>query len=102
MRTITGRFITAHNGKPAAYGNLHLELDDEEDNIENVVPLGELAESLKIPLDEEYRKEWRDEERNRGGGRDEEMAQQEAMKFKDKYTRTHPYAINPDPHGLIP
>lgn len=98
MRTITGRFVHSGSGKPAIFGKLHLELLDEDDDVENIVPLGELEEKLRIPLDEGYRLEWREERKTRGWT-DEEIATDEAVEFKQEYEIPDSYDFSLDGDG---
>jgi hypothetical protein len=101
MRTITGQFGTS-NGNPAAFGYLNLELirEPSEDEQEDIVPFGELAESLKIPIDAEDLKDWREVEKSLGRT-DEQIAADEAIEFKQKYDIPDSYDFRLDAYGRI-
>jgi hypothetical protein len=101
MKTITGRF-TRYDGTPAAYGVLKLELVSEEGELHELVPFGEAAASLQIP-DEEFRQDWRDEQR-RFGCTEEEIAKEETVRFQPEYDihRIREMQVDLDADGRIP
>jgi hypothetical protein len=82
MRTITGKFVR-HDGRPASYGVLRLELLLPLGcTWPEVEPIGDGVEQYRIPVTEEMRKQWRAEHHWMP---QEELAAAETEEFKPTY-----------------
>jgi hypothetical protein len=98
MRTITGRFTRRHDGQPAAYGTVKLELIPEEP-LADIVPLGEQAERFKVN-NEEWRQQFREE--LRAYTPEHQIAVEEAERFPVEYDFRKEYEFRLDADGCLP
>lgn len=100
MRSIKGQFVMRHNDKPASFGTLKLKLVSEEQELEDIVPVGEAVERLLIPVSEKEREEWR--ARQESSMTPEQIAVEEAEVFKPEYRIPFSREIPLDIEGSVP